>query len=168
MIDIIKLTAWAMLCLAVANTAWAGARLTGADDCRQIRINKRFVGIPDSCAVDACETWRSGGALGRGTWRLESTFTNFRFATLPPFGEPVVFGTVTDTFTARNGDVMYAMNAVSGNLDSPLGAGIMYVNGGTGRFQYASGRLFIRVDNDAGKAKVNGELCGVGGFSPLD
>ena len=118
--------------------------------------------------MDACEIWQSRAVLGPGQWRAEADFANFTFVPALPFGEPTFVGTVTDTFTDRRGDVMYAMNVSVSNFDSPVASGIMYVNGGSGRFQNASGKLYLRIDNGKGRGRVNGRLCGVHGLSVLD
>jgi len=139
-----------------------------ASDCQNVNIMKRFVEVPQSCAVDSCETWQSQAVLGPGHWHLEVDFANVVVGPWQPFGELLLFATVTDTFVASNGDRLYAHNAVSINLDSPVAAGIMYVRGGTGRFRNASGNLFIRVDNANGIAQVDGTLCGIRGLSVLE
>ena len=143
----------------------ASSMLSVADqsECRKVNIKKRFVEIPELCDFDACETWKSTAVLGKGTWNLGITFSN-TVASPGAVDLPGIqrFTIVTDTFTAKDGDQLFAMNAVAINFDGdPLASGISYVLGGTGRFSGASGRLFIRIDNAAGKARLTGSLCGV-------
>ena len=132
-------------------------------DCRHVSIKKVFVGVPDTCSFDVCEIWRSTAALGPGNWNLGVDFSDFVPAPNPPPGQEgaLFFGTGTDTFVARNGDTLDAVNAVASNANSFLAAGIVHIIGGTGRFSNASGQLFIRVDNAVGRARISGELCGV-------
>jgi hypothetical protein len=133
-------------------------------DCQDVRILKKFVGVPESCEFSlGCEIWKSSAVLGPGEWHLGVNWEDLAWVATQPFGIPyqAYYGTATDTFVAKNGDELYAMNVTTSNVNHPTGAGIMHVNGGTGRFANVSGALFIRVDNSVGRAWVNGELCGL-------
>jgi hypothetical protein len=144
-----------LLIVGFAASTWA--------DCQDVRILKQFDRVPETCEFDGCEIWKSGSVLGKGEWHNGVTFANLRWVDVQPFEIPeqAYYGTSTDNFVAKNGDVMYAQNVQVGRVGVPINGGLMFVNGGTGRFANVTGTLFIRVDNPRGKAWVNGELCGL-------
>lgn len=143
--------------------------LVHADECQNVSILKTFEGTPDVCSADACESWTSSAVLGPGTWNVETTFANIVGGPYQPVPEGfIILITASDTFTSRNGEQLYANNAVAVNTGVSRAAGISYIRGGTGRFADAYGNLYLRVDNENGRARLDGELCGVKGLSILD
>jgi len=157
-----------ILCVAIA-VMLASANAARADECQNVSILKRFVGVPDVCNADGCESWTSSAVLGPGTWQVETTFANIVGGPYQPVPEGfIILITASDTFTAKDGDQLYATNAVSVNTGIQHAAGMSYVRGGTGRFADAYGNLYLRVDNENGRARLDGELCGVKGLSVLD
>ncbi len=153
----------ALLVLTLSLASGGHAKAHASETCRKVNILKRFVGIPDTCPVDACETWRSSAVFGPGSWHLEVDFNDFIAAPTPPEGQEnaLFFGTASDLFVARNGDTLKFVNAVATNANSGLGAGIMHAQSGSGRFEGVSGQLFIRADPGLGRARVTGRLCGL-------
>jgi len=156
------------LCLMLAAASWLSASAR-ANECQNVSISKTFSGSPEVCNADACETWTSSAVLGPGTWNVETTLASIVGSPYQPVPEGyIILLTVSDTFTSKDGEQLYATNAVSANTGVQQAGGISYVRGGTGRFAQAYGDLFLRVDNSNGRARLDGELCGVKGLSPLN
>lgn len=143
----------AICCIFVSG--WAGA------SCKQIVIHKEYV---TDCVPEGdnsfCQVWSGTGGYGNGLFRSEAEAPSENCGpSFPqsPLGQ--AFCISRDDFVNENGDEIWAFNVAANDLSGPIfGAGIHYVEGGSGRFAGVHGKLFIAIDGDEGK--IWGELCG--------